>query len=226
MRNKIYSLLTKPPVVIITIVVSSLLSYIDRNYNYFFGITVALIILWASKFRWAEFGFATRITAKTIFSGLIISVIIFLLVDVLIQPFLEIYLGAIDLSSLDGIRNNFTSYFIMLIVMWLLAAFGEEFLFRGYYMKRLAALLGDSDKGWLISAILISIYFGIAHSYQGLAGMIAVGIAGFCFSMIFYKNRENLALAVFAHGFYDMIGLTLLYYSKERIIVEWVEKML
>jgi membrane protease YdiL (CAAX protease family) len=110
--------------------------------------------------------------------------------------------------------------------MWLFAAFGEEFLFRGYYMKGVAELLGNTNKGWLISAILISIYFGIAHSYQGPAGMIAVGIAGFCFSLIFYKNRDNLALAVFVHGFYDMIGLTLLYYSKERVIVEWVERML
>ncbi len=226
MRNKIYTILTKPLVVIITILVSTFLSYFDRNFGYFYGIFIVFLILWGGDFRWSKFGFDKRICKKTILKSIIIAILIFICVDIFIQPFLEIYLGAIDLSSVDDIRNDFINYFILIVVMWIFAAFGEELLFRGYYMKQFAELFGATDKAWFISAIIISIYFGGSHYYQGPAGMIAVGLVGFCFSMVFYKNRDNLILAVLVHGFYDMIGLTLIYLNKERIVVDWIEQML
>jgi len=226
MRNKIYIFLTQPYAVIITIVVATLLSFSDRNLGSFYGIFTALYIIWGSKYRWSEFGFAKRINKKTIVKSLIITVLIFIGIDILIQPLLEIYLGAIDLSSLNDIRNDFGNYFVLIIVMWVFAAFGEELLFRGYYMKRFAELFGNTNKAWLISAIIISIYFGASHYYQGPAGMIAVGLVGFCYSLLFYKNRGNLVLAVLVHGFYDMIGLTLIYLNKERIFFDWVQQML
>ena len=105
--------------------------------------------------------------------------------------------------------------------MWLFAAFGEEFLFSGYYMKHLAEFMGDTDKTWFISAIILSVYFGVSHNYQGISGMIAVGLASTIFFLIFFKNRTNLALLVFVHGFYDTIGLTLIYLEKDRIFYEW-----
>ena len=33
---------------------------------------------------------------------------------------------------------------------------GEEFLFSGYYMKQLAELIGNTDRAWFISAIILS----------------------------------------------------------------------
>lgn len=226
MKNKIYTFLMQPHAVIITILVATLLSFSDRNLGYFYGIFTALFILWGSKYRWSEFGFVKRINKKTIIKSLTITVLIFIGIDILIQPLLEIYLGTIDLSSLDDIRNDFGNYFVLIIVMWIFAAFGEELLFRGYYMKRFAELFGNTNKAWFISAIIISIYFGASHYYQGPAGMIAVGLVGFCYSLLFYKNRDNLVLVVLVHGFYDMIGLTLIYLNKEQIFFDWVQQML
>ena len=40
--------------------------------------------------------------------------------------------------------------------------------------------------------------------------MVAVGLASTFFFIAFALNRTNLALLVFAHGFYDTIGLTLI----------------
>lgn len=110
--------------------------------------------------------------------------------------------------------------------MWIFAAFGEEFLFSGYYMKHLAEFLGDTDKAWFISAIILSIYFGASHNYQGTAGVIAVALSSSISFFIFYKNRTNLALLVFTHGFYDTIGLTLIYLNKDRLFYEWAIKLI
>ena len=96
------------------------------------------------------------VSLNTIFKGLLLAIAIFFIVDICIQPFLEIYFGEIDLSSIDEIRGDFASFFILFLIMWVFAAFGEEFLFSGYYMKYLAEFMGNTNKTWLVSAIILS----------------------------------------------------------------------
>jgi membrane protease YdiL (CAAX protease family) len=226
MMNKLYSILSKPYVVLIVMIIAPILSIADRNYGYFFGLFIALFLLWKSGWNWAKFGFGEKLSLSTILKGLLLAIAIFFIVDICIQPFVEIYFGEIDLSSIDEIRGDFTSFFILFVIMWVFAAFGEEFLFSGYYMKHLAEYMGNTDKAWLISAIILSIYFGVSHNYQGTSGMIAVGLASSIYFFTFYKNRTNLALLVFTHGFYDTIGLTLIYLNKDRIFYDWAVKLL
>ena len=226
MKNKLYKFLSKPYIVIIVMIIAPILSIADRNFGYFFGLFVALFLLWQSGWNWAKFGFGKKINLRTIFNGLLLALAIFFVIDICIQPFLEIYFGEIDLSSIDEIRGDFASFFTLFLIMWVFAAFGEEFLFSGYYMKHLAELFGNTDKSWLISAIVLSIYFGISHNYQGTSGMIAVGLASTIFFLTFYKNRTNLTLLVFAHGFYDTIGLTLIYLNEDRIFFDLVSQLM
>ena len=207
--------------VIIVMIIAPVLSLADRNYGYFFGLFIALFLLWKSGWNWAKFGFGQKISLSTILKGLLLAIIIFVIIDICIQPFLEIHYGEIDLSSIEDIRGDFANFFILFIIMWVFAAFGEEFLFSGYYMKHLAEFMGNTNKTWLISVFILSIYFGISHSYQGTSGIIAVGMSSLIFHYAFYKNRTNLALLVFAHGFYDTIGLTLIYINKDRIFYDW-----
>jgi membrane protease YdiL (CAAX protease family) len=202
-------------------IIAPILSIADRNFGYFFGLFIALFLLWQSGWNWAKFGFGQKVRPSSILRALLFAIAIFLIVNVFIEPFLEIYLGKIDLSSIEEIRGNFTSFFILFLIMWIFAAFGEEFLFSGYYMKHLAEYLGDTNKGWGVSAIILSIYFGVSHNYQGATGMISVGLASGIFFYIFYRNRTNLALLVFTHGFYDTIGLTLIYLNKDHIFYDW-----
>jgi len=224
MKNKIYHLLTKKYVVVLLLIFSPILGLIDRNFVFFFALCIPLLILWGSNFRWSYFGFQKRLSLRTVFRSFIIAVGLFFVFYTL-EAFLEIYYGKIDISSLDDIRGNAVGYIITLILVWIFAAFGEEFLFRGYYMNQLAKLFGGSTKAWFVSALIISIYFGISHMYQGPAGIIGIALWHFCVSMLFYKDRKNLIAIVFIHGFYDTIGLTLLYFSKERIIYDWVASL-
>ncbi|KAA3626941.1 MAG: CPBP family intramembrane metalloprotease [Bacteroidetes bacterium] len=226
MINKLYRFLSRPFIVIIVMIIAPILSIADRNYGYFFGLFIALFLLWKSGWDWPKFGFGQKISLSTILKGLLLAVTIFVVVDICIQPFLEIYFGEIDLSSIDDIRGDFASFFILFLIMWVFAAFGEEFLFSGYYMKHLAEFLGNTNKTWLVSAIILSIYFGVSHNYQGTSGMIAVGLASSIYFFTFYRNRTNLALLVFAHGFYDTIGLTLIYLNEDRIFYNWALKLM
>ena len=225
MKDKLNNLLQHPFSVIVVMVIATLLSYADRNYGYFFGVGICLFLLWNRNWKWSDFGFGQKLNWRTVKNALLLTVLIVIGINICIEPFLELYFGRINLSSLDDIRGNFVGYAFIMVVVWVFAAFGEELLFRGYYMKRLAELIGDTDKAWLMAAVLISVYFGVSHNYQGTSGMIAVGLVGFCQAIIFYKNRQNLMLGVLVHGFYDTIGVTLIYFNQERIFADWIEKI-
>ncbi len=222
MRTKLHEILIKPGVVISCILISSILTYFTGGLGYFFGMFIALLVFWAGKFSWPEFGISKPDWPKTLWHAVVYSMLIFILVDIIVHPFVEYFFGTVDLSALDGIRGNILNYVIFILFMWIVAAFGEEFLYRGFFMKRLAEILGDTDRSWLISAIIISVLFGMAHLYQGISGIIATGLIGFCLSLLFYKNRNNLVLAMLTHGFYDMIGITLIFYEKESMFSDWL----
>ena len=224
MKTKIYNFLTKPYIVILTMFIAPLFGFIDRNFVFFFGLGIAFTILWASNFDWSKFGIGQKITKKTVLKSLLITLAFFIGFSIL-DPILQHYLGDFDLSSIEDIRGNLAGYIAIMIVMWIFAAFGEEFLFRGYYMKSLAELLGNSNKAWLLSAIITSVYFGISHIYQGIVGVVSVFLWSLAISLLFNKNRKNLLLMVLIHGFGDTIGLTLIYLNKESFISEWIQQL-
>lgn len=223
--KKIYQLLEKPYAVILVMLLSPLLGFIDRNFVFFFALGIVFIILRKNKYDWTKFGLNKKINRKTIFKSLFIALILVLLFSI-IDPVIDYFLGASDLSSLEGIKHNLVGYITIMVIMWLFAAFGEELLFRGYYMKGLALFLGNTNKAWLLSAFISSLYFGLSHSYQGLSGVVSVTLFSLLISMLFYKNKNNLLLLVFIHGIYDSIFITLLYLDKELITTSWVQSLL
>ena len=225
MRAKIHGFFFNPVVVILIIIISSLLTYFTGGLGYIFGILMALTAFWAGRFKWSEFGIERFNVSNTIIRAVLFAIAIFLGIDLVIQPGVEEFFGPIDLSALDGIRGNLVNYLIFLIFMWVVAAFGEEFLYRGFFMKRLAGVMGDTDRSWLISAFLISALFGLAHLYQGLSGIITTGLIGLIFSLIFCRNRRNLVLAMLTHGFYDVIGITLIYLDQDRFFVDLIRSV-
>jgi membrane protease YdiL (CAAX protease family) len=225
MKTKFYHYLNKPYAVILIMIIAPVFGFIDRNFVFFFGLGVTFLILRKSKFDWARFGIGLRISRKTILNSLIISLILFTVFSTLIDPILQKWLGEYDLSSIEDIRGNLVGYIILMGVMWVFAAFGEELLFRGYYMKALAELLGNNNKAWFLSATITSLYFGVSHAYQGPIGVMSVFIWSLVISLIFNKNRNNLLLLVLIHGFYDTIGITLIYLNKDTLISEWIEQL-
>ena len=222
MRRQIFKTIFHPVAIISLIIICSLLTYFTGGLGTILGIIMALIALWAGKFNWSLFGFSKSNFLETLSNAFIYAVLIYLLFDIIIQPFIELAWGKIDVSSLDFIRGDISRYLLFVIMMWALAAFGEELLYRGYFMKQMAHILGDHKRAWIIAAAIIGLVFGLAHAYQGISGIISTGIIGFVFGLIFAKNQQNLLLLVLIHGIYDMIGLTLIYLDSERVIIDHI----
>lgn len=119
-----------------------------------------------------------------------------------------------------------SNYILYIILGWALGGFCEEILFRGYVVKRLAIIFGDTNRSWLLSAIIASIAFGFVHAYQGTAGILTTAIIGFTFALIFMYNRNNLMRSILCRGIYNMIAITLIYLGKSRMITDWVREFI
>lgn len=224
-RMKLYPYLNKPNTVILVMLIAPIFGFIDRNFVFFFGLGLALFLLKGSKYDWSRFGIEQKLSKKTVYKSIGIAIGLFLGFSILIDSLLESWLGEYDLSSLEDIRGNLVGYLILMLVMWFFAAFGEEFLFRGYYMKALAERFGNTNKSWIYSGLITSLYFGISHIYQGLIGVVSVFIWSFILSLLFNKNRNNLLLLILIHGIYDSIGITLIYLNMDTIILDSVLKL-
>jgi membrane protease YdiL (CAAX protease family) len=119
-----------------------------------------------------------------------------------------------DVTLFAPVAGNVHFLVISLAVAWTLAAVGEEFVYRGYLLTRIARVLGDTPRAWFGALAVTSILFGVGHGYQGASGMISAGLGGFAFGLVYLATGRNLWVSVIAHGTTDTVGFLLLYLGK------------
>ena len=119
-----------------------------------------------------------------------------------------------DVSLFAPLAGNIHLLLISLTLAWTLAAFGEEFVYRGYLLTWIARVLGDTPRAWLGALVVTSILFGVGHQYQGLSGMITAGLGGFVFGLSYLITGRNLWVSVIAHGTMDTVGFLLLFLGR------------
>lgn len=199
-----------------------------NNVAYFFGIAYVLLLMWSKRWEWSALGIIRPDNWKAVWSqAIFFSIGLFLVGDLLITPIIEhLTKENINVSALNGIRGNLVNYLVFIAFMWVVAAFGEEFIYRGFLIHRVGQLFGGGKVAPWIAAIMAAILFGLAHRYQGISGMITTGLFGFAFGILFIKSRYRLWLTILTHGLYDVIGITLIYLNKDQEVYSLLRNML
>lgn len=135
-----------------------------------------------------------------------------LIVNVGVATFAYLVTGELpDTSALDPVRGNTGQFLLMLLVSWTTAGFGEELVFRGFLMTWLRRALGGRAWVWGVALVAQGVLFGVAHSYQGLSGMILVSGVGIVMGGAYLLCRRNLWVVILAHGLTDTLAMVLLY---------------
>lgn len=119
-----------------------------------------------------------------------------------------------DLSVFRGIQGNVKYLLVALIFTWTLAAFGEELVYRGYLMNRVAALGTNTRTAWAISLVSVNVLFGCAHAGQGITGIIENALAGAILGLLYLRCGRGLAVPIIAHGITDTADFILLFLGK------------
>lgn len=115
-----------------------------------------------------------------------------------------------DLSDFRPVVGNMPLVAIYLLVIWSFAAFGEEFAYRGYLLRRTIDALGGSTRSAVAAVLLCGALFGIGHYYQGLVGMVDSTVSGLVFGTLYVRSGGNLWPSTLAHGLTDTLALSLI----------------
>ena len=177
---------------------------------------VAWISLRLRRVRWKEIGFTRyRTWATTLLFGITYGVGLELFDLFGKQPLLTRLLGKPpDLSGFPAVRGNLKYALLIIVLIWVLAAFGEELVYRGYLMSRVADLGRGTRTAWIVSLLLISALFGFSHYNQGLTGIAEEGSDGLILGLMYLAYRRNLSIPIVTHGVCDTIDIALLFLGK------------
>jgi membrane protease YdiL (CAAX protease family) len=213
---------------LIELVVVTVIFYLDYRHLLPVSKTPYLFLLgWISLrlrgLRWKDVGlrfgpevraalaFAWSLT-KILFVGVVIGVGMEALELFATQPLLtKLFNQGPDLHEFQRLVGNWKLFILGVLLAWLLAAFGEEMVYRGYLLNRCADLLGRSTIGWIASAILITLLFGLAHFPQGPTGVTENIIDGAILAGVYFATNRNLLAPIIAHGVQDTVDVLLIY---------------
>jgi hypothetical protein len=179
-----------------------------------------LVFAWISlrlrKLRWHDIGLERyKSWGKTFGYGIAAGLVLEAFQLFISQPLLvRVLKKQPDLELFRALTGNLKWTLLAIAGAWTLAAFGEEMVYRGYLMNRVADLLNRGRGAWVVSLIVVHVGFGLAHAYQGITGVIDEGLAGLLFGVIYLRNGRNLAVPIIAHGLGDTIDFMLIFLGK------------
>jgi hypothetical protein len=168
------------------------------------------------KIRWSDIGLSRyRSWPITLGAGLAVGLLLEAFQLFVSQPVLVRVLGKQpDLELFRALHGSVKWTLLALAGAWTLAAFGEEMVYRGYLMNRVADLLNRSRNAWIVSLILVHVGFGLAHAYQGITGILDEGLSGLLLGVAYLGTKRNLAVPIIAHGIGDSIDFLLIFLGK------------
>jgi membrane protease YdiL (CAAX protease family) len=193
----------------------------DVYHHIYFSKTPYLFLLgWASLrlrgMRWKDVGFSRpKGWGKAFGIGITVGVAMELFELFVSQPLLARWIGKMpDLSDFADLVGNLKLLLIYLALVWVLGALGEELVYRGYLMNRVAALFRSPKVAWTLSLVVVSFAFGCAHLDQGSTGMVENILNGLLLGGLYLACGRNLAVPVIAHAFSDTLDFLLIYLGK------------
>jgi len=190
----------------------------DIHHHIFLSKTIYLLplawlSLWIRGLRWRDVGLVRYENwRKTLLLGGLWGAVIELFELFVSQPLLMRWTGrAPDLELFRALHWNFKWTMIAIVGAWTLAAFGEEMVYRGYLMNRVAGVLRSTRAAWLFSVLLVSLFFGASHLDQGITGQLENFLDGLLLGAIYLAYDRSLSVPIVAHGVTDTIDLLLIF---------------
>ena len=111
-------------------------------------------------------------------------------------------------SSVITSNHDWRQALVMIPIVWIFAAFGEEIGYRGYLLRRALEAFGPSRWGAVAALIAASAAFGIGHYFKGPTGMLKSAGSGLILGAA-YIFSKRLWVSSLAHGLVDTLAIAL-----------------
>jgi len=117
-------------------------------------------------------------------------------------------------NRFGDIPGNLSLYLMWITIAWIIGGLTEELLFRGFLISRFERLLSKLPFAIVYAIIIQALIFGQQHMYyQGVIGLVEVGIIGVVSGVIYVLCKRRLWALVISHGLANTLGMTMLYLS-------------
>jgi len=166
--------------------------------------------------RWRDVGLARfRNWRTTLLYGVAAGLGMEILELFVTQPLLVSLWGKQpNLDDFRALTGNLELFLVVVLLAWVQGGFGEEMVYRGYLMNRVADLGAHSRGTEIASLILVSTLFGFAHTYQGITGVTENVINGLVLGLLYLGSGRNLAVPIMAHSITDTVDVFLIFLGK------------
>ena len=130
---------------------------------------------------------------------LFLGIVAELTFQIIINPLVEIIFNEeINLLDFYRIKHNLAIYILMVVYGWVEGGIFEELIYRGFILNNMLKVLScfvyNSKIISVISVTIVSIFFGLSHSYQGISGIISTGFFSVLLSIVYIKSGKNTGI--------------------------------
>lgn len=190
------------------------------------NIAMLLMVWWGLRVRGQsgrDLGLSWEpLRAAAVLKGVLVSLLVLVLALAAfvaaggLAPYLAPYLGSTqqqaDLSEYAWLRGNLPALILALAAVYIASSFGEEVIYRGFLIQRIAELGGGSRVAHAIAVAASALIFGLAHFSWGPVGIIQTTAMGLVLSTAYMLIGKNLWPLVLAHVILDTLLLVPLYW--------------
>ena len=122
-------------------------------------------------------------------------------------------LGAepIDETRFDSLEGSIPFLIVSLLGAWTTISFGEEMLFRAFFISRVMELIASPRFGATVAVISGGVVFGVTHFAEGSVGIVSNGAFGVLFGAIYVRTGRNLWVTIIAHGLLNTLRFILVF---------------
>lgn len=176
---------------------------------------LAILAWWrATRKPWSRLGL-DRPRLLPILHGFLFGIALKLVLKAVVMPLL----GASPINrTYHSLEGNTAALPAMILVILVVAGFGEEVTFRGFVFDRLGAWWGRSRWATVATVIVSAGIFGLAHlSGQDWDAVKQATIVGLVVGAIYARTRSLWPL-MSIHMAFDLTALALIYFGWETRI--------
>ncbi len=116
-----------------------------------------------------------------------------------------------DMSGYDYLRGNLPMLLLALAAVYVVSSFGEEVVYRGFLVNRLAEMGKGGKAAWSMAVVISAVVFGLAHFDWGVVGIVQTTFMGLALAISYLVVKRNLWVLVLAHAYIDTLLLVQLY---------------
>jgi membrane protease YdiL (CAAX protease family) len=120
-----------------------------------------------------------------------------------------------DTSGYAYLQGNLPMLLLALAMVYPVSSFGEEVIYRGFLMTRLAEMGAGTKAAWGTAVVISAIVFGMAHFAWGLVGIVQTTFMGAAFAGLYLWVKRNLWVLILAHAYMDTLLLVQVYLTPQ-----------